>query len=335
MSMRHSISVLLAFMAMSAHAQTAPVNAAPRDSSAVVTARDTTVLPVWNNRSGKVEALLVLEPANQNQNLGGFGSGAASVFGAGARYSLGANTLQAGISVDNSNGLALLCDARNGLMTLDSLAGRCLQASLDSTLQNSSSQNPHDPFLRPVQSVRAEARFERPESLFELSAGQTDLRTGRADWLSPTSGLPPSMIILGGNLDQHYSQQDFSARGQVNLGNDGWVSVGGTLAHARLIPTDGAAGSLGQRWNTTSVGVAAGKGNISGELIGRVVEVPGQTRTSNTFGVGLSWQTPWKGKLTVGAEHTIGKTPPTAPVDLIDPTKDDGTVPYVRYHQDL
>ena len=325
MSMRFAASVLIAFAAMSAHAQT-PSASSASNSPAVVTSRDTAVLPVWNNRSGKVEALLLLDPANKNENAGVFGNTASSVFGVGARYSIGQATMQAGISTDNSSGLALLCNARNGLTTLGSLHDKCLLASLDG-----SSQAAHDPFVRPAQTLRAEARFERPESLFEISVGKADLQTGVADWLSPTAGLAPGMSILGG----HFSQQDISARGQLNLGDNGWVSIGGTLAHARLVPTDGSAGSLGQRWNTSSLGVAVGKGRLSGEVIGRVVEVPGQTRTSNTFGVGLSWQTPWKGKLTVGAERSNGSNPLISPADQNDPAQNDGTVPYVRYHQDL
>jgi hypothetical protein len=323
MSMRFAASVLIAFTAMSAHAQTAPTASG---SAAVVTTRDTAVVPVWNNHSGKVEALLLLDPARQNENSAAFGNGVSSVFGAGARYVTSQGTLQAGISADNSNGMALLCNSKSGLMTLVSLEGRCLVASLDA-----SSQNSHDPFMHPAQSLRAEARFERPESLFEVSVGKADLQTGGTDWLSPSSGLMPGLGILGGR----FTQQDLSARGQLNLGDTGWVSIGGTLAHARLVPTDGSAGSLGQRWNTTSIGVAAGKGKLSGEVVGRVVEVPGQPRASNTFGVGLSWQTPWKGKLTVGAERSSGKAPLIPAADQNDPSKDDGTVPYVRYHQDL
>lgn len=328
MSMRFTASVLIAFMAMSAHAQTPPATSANNNFAGVLTSRDTAVLPVWNNRSGKVEALLLLDPARQNEHFGAFADSAAAGFGIGARYSTGHGSLQAGISADSSNGLALLCNARNGLTTLDSLHDKCLLASLDA-----SPQAAHDPFIRPAQTLRAEVRFERPESLFEVSVGNADLQPAGTDWLSPTAGLLPGMNILGG----HFSQQDISARGQLNLGDNGWVSIGGTLAHARLVPTDGSAGSIGQRWNTTSLGVTAGKGKLSGEVIGRVVEVPGQTRTSNTFGVGLSWQTPWKGKFTVGAERSSGSNPLLLqPADPKDPgALNDGTVPYVRYHQDL
>ena len=309
--MRFAIALLIALTAMSARAQTAP------DTARVVTQQDTAVLPVWNNQSGKVEALLLLEPARQVNG--------SMLFGAGARVNTGHGTLQAGFSADNGNGLALLCNSRTGLITLGSLADRCLLASLDATTQAS-----HDPFLRPAQSLRAEARFERPESLFELSTGRVDLNTSAIDWLSPTSGLLPGLGILGG----HLTQQDISARGQMNIGDNGWVSIGGTLARARLIPTAGQASNpQTQRWNTTSVGVAVGRGKLSGEVIGRVVDVPGQASTLSSLGFGLSWITPWQGKLTFGAEKSTGTYPLTPATKAAQ--QDDGTVPYVRYHQDL
>ncbi len=324
MSIRLTSIVLIALMAAPLHVQAAtPVRA---KSAGLVTTPDTTVLPVWNDRSGKVEALLLLDRASDDNTFGGLAPASSNLFGAGARVKTGAGVFQAGIGADSSSGMALLCNASTGLMTLGSLADRCLLASLDATPQDAS-----NPFFKPVQGVRAQARFERPESLFEVSAGKTDFQGTGTDWLSPSAGLVPSIGILGG----HFSEQDVSARGKLKLGSNGWVSIGGTLAHARLIPTDGSAGADGQRWNTTSVGVAAGKGRLSGEVIGRVVALPGQSTTANTLGVGVSWLTPWKGKLTIGAEHTTGANALSLPIEPKDPGKDDGTVPYVRYHQDL
>jgi len=67
----------------------------------------------------------------------------------------GHGVLQAGLSADSGNGLALLCNSSTGLLTLGSLAGRCLVASLDAP------QDPHDPFsgannYGQSQSLRAE-----------------------------------------------------------------------------------------------------------------------------------------------------------------------------------
>ncbi len=309
MSMRIATALFIALSATSAHAQ----------SASEMTGKDTKVVPVWNNQSGKVEALLLLQPAQADGSM---------LFGAGARVNTNHGVLQAGFTADSSTGLALLCNSNTGLVTLGSLAGRCLVTSLDA------SQNPHDPFGHPnnygqAQSLRAEARFERPESLFEFSIGRADFNANGSDWLSPTSGLVPGLSILGG----HLNQQDISARGQMNIGDNGWVSIGGTLARARLIPTAGQGSAQAQRWNTTSLGVAVGRGKLSGEVIGRVVDVPGQNNSLSSLGVGLSWQTPWQGKFTLGAEKSTGanpRAPATKPAQ-----QDEGTVPYVQYHQDL
>lgn len=325
MSMRlYATALFIAFSAMSAHAQTVVAGAAhgatTTGQSDVLTGQGTEVLPVWNNKSGKVEALLLLQPA---QDANG-----STLFGAGARFNTGHGILQAGLTADSGNGLALLCNSNSGLLTLGSLAGRCLVASLDAAHDQS------DPFARAnnydqSQSLRAEARFERPESLFELSVGHADLNTGSVGWLSPTAGLLPGLSILGGRL----SQQDITARGQLNLGDNGWVSIGGTLARAQLIPTAGQGSAEARHWNSTSVGVAVGRGKLSGEVIGSVVDVPGHSNSLSSLGFGVSWQTPWQGKLTFGAEKSTGASP------LIPASKsaqqDEGTVPYVRYHQDL
>ena len=48
---------------------------------------------------------------------------------------------------------------------------------------------------------------------------------------------------------------------------------------------------------------------------------------------GLTWRTPWSGQLTVGAENVVtrGKNP----FSTGNAETDEGTVPYVRYEQDL
>jgi hypothetical protein len=307
-------ALLIAFAAMSAHAQSTS------DRFDVVTNKDTQVLPVWNNHSGKVEALLLLQPAQQPNG--------SMLFGAGASLNTGHGFLQTNISADAGSSLALLCNSNTGLVTLGSLAGRCLVTSLNTV------PNPGDSFSRSNdagqnQVLRAAASFERPESLFEVSVGQANLTTSGVDWLSSATGMPPGMSILDGRI----SQQDVSARGKMNLGDNGWVSIGGTLAHAQLIPTAGQGGADVQRWNSTSLGVAVGHGKISGEVVGSVVDVPGQSNSLSSLGVGLSWRTPWQGKLTFGAQKSTGTSPltPAAKSTL----QDDGTVPYVQYHQDL
>ena len=79
--------------------------------------------------------------------------------------------------------------------------------------------------------------------------------------------------------------------------------------------------------------IGASKGAFSANIIGRVVETPNQPGQWEGLGVGLTWRTPWSGQLTVGAENVVTRgRNPFAPKDQDD---NEGTVPYVRYEQDL
>src|SRR5690606_12663282 len=75
--------------------------------------RDKAVLPVWNQSSGKVEALLLLEPT---------GPGAASGFDG--------NALDAAFGIDAGKSLGVFCDRKTGLASaLGNLANNCMLAS--------------------------------------------------------------------------------------------------------------------------------------------------------------------------------------------------------------
>ena len=110
------------------------------------------------------------------------------------------------------------------------------------------------------------------------------------------------------------------------------VSIGGTWARAKLIPA-GEMPNLADHWNSKSITLGAAYGNFGANIVGRVVDTPGQPGQWEGLGVGLTWRTPWSGQLTVGAENVVtrGKNP-FAPGNG---EKDEGTVPYVRYEQDL
>ena len=82
---------------------------------------DTAVLPVWNNASGKVEAVLVLEPANGAE--------------AGGRFRFGNSSLDAAFGLDAGDSLALLCDRKTGVASaIGNLPNNCLLAALNPIL---------------------------------------------------------------------------------------------------------------------------------------------------------------------------------------------------------
>lgn len=278
--LRLPFALLLALgVATGAHAQSKPQ----------ASKRDSTVLPVWNNTSGKVEAVLLLEPTGEAA--------------AGARWRLGSNTLGAAFGLDAGDSLGLVCDRQNGVASIGSLISNCALAELSDDKDGNS------------QRMSAGASLSRPGGKLGLSAG-----TGRDNlpaWLSSNAGA-------------RVEQNDLAVFGQKNIGREGFVRIGGAVARARLVPIADVP-AMADRWSAKSVSVGGGYGAFSANIVGRVVDVPGKSEWEG-LGLGLTWRTPWSGQLTVGAENVItrGKNP-FSPTD----SGDEGTVPYVRYEQDL
>lgn len=258
-----------------------------------------TVLPIWNNTNGRLEALLVLEPTDE---------GGAR---AGARWRFGGNRLDTAFGLDGGDALGLLCDYR-GSMThaLGTLANNCALASLDL-------DDDHDSAHRGV----ATAALSRDGARVGVSVGET--RGNLPAWLS-LGGRGPAAEV---------DSNDLTVFAQKNISDHGYVSIAGTVAKARLIPYAQAPSSLTDRWDSKSLSVGGGYGNFGANIIGQVIDTPGQPRWEG-LGLGLTWRTPWSGQLTVGAENIVTRgRNPFSPRG--ENGEDEGTVPYVRYEQDL
>ena len=260
-----------------------------------------TALPVWNKGSGKVEAVLLLEPTG----------GATS----GARWRLGNHSLDAAFGLGDGDSLGLLCSSTGGA-SVSSLASRCLLASLG------------DDNLVAGKRLSATTSIGRQNNRFGFSAGTTQ-GAPLPGWLGTEGGS--AFAAAGGRVDQH----DLQVFGQRSIGSEAYVSIGGAYARARLIPLSEAAPGLVQRWDSKSLSVGGGYGPFSANIIGRVVDVPGQPGGKwEGLGLGLTWRTPWSGQLTVGAENVVTRgRNPFAPSTSAD--AEEGTVPYVRYEQGL
>jgi hypothetical protein len=89
--------------------------------------------------------------------------------------------------------------------------------------------------------------------------------------------------------------------------------------------------ALADHWNSRSLVVGANYGDFGANIIGRVVDTPNQPGSWEGLGLGLTWRTPWSGRLTVGAEKITRGSNPFAP----NVESDEGAMPYVRYEQDL
>lgn len=276
------LTLLLAFgVAAGGHAQT------------LAGKRDQAVLPVWNQSSGRVEALLLLEPT-----------------GPGIARGFGDNALDTAFGIGAGKSLGVFCDRKTGLASaLGNLANNCMLASFEDGAGSHASGT---------------AAFQAGDSTrLGLSAGSgSDTLPA---WLS-TPGNPGATATVDVN--------DMTVFAQHNIGREGMVSIAGTVAKATLVtPVEATSLGLGDSWTSRSLSVGGGYGRFSANIVGHVVETPGQPKWEG-LGVGLTWRTPWSGQLTVGADNLVTKgRNPFAPA--INGRDDEGTVPYIRYEQDL
>ena len=261
--------------------------------------RDAKVVPVLNKESGKLEAVLLLEPATTGT-------------GAGARWRFGSTTLEATYGLQGGDSLALLCDRRNGISSaIGQLASNCVLAALDGDNKPGAGANIS-------RHGTAAASLSRNGGKVGVAVGSG--RTTMPAWLSPNQSAA--------KVDTN----DFSLFAEKGIGREGFVSVGGTVARARLVPATDVP-RLADEWNTRSLSVGGGFGAFGANIVGRVVNVPGESEVFKGLGLGLTWRTPWSGELTVGADNVVtsGRNPFSTTMG-----KDaEGTVPYVRYQQDL
>ncbi|MGV8944380.1 XOO1806 family protein [Thermomonas sp.] len=255
--------------------------------------RDSAVVPVLNKASGKLEAFLLLEPTTTT---------------AGTRWRFGSTTLEATYGLQTGDSLALLCDRRSGIGgEIVQLANSCVLASLDG--ENAGNGSRHG---------TAGASVSRNGNKVGVAVGSG--RDTLPAWLAPNK------------VNNKVDQNDFTLFAEKDIGRDSFVSVGGTVARVRLVPAADVP-KLADQWNTRSLTVGAGYGSFGANIVGRVVNVPGESSVWKGLGLGLTWRTPWSGQLSVGAENVVtrGKNP----FSVSNGQDDEGTVPYVRYQQDL
>lgn len=256
---------------------------------------DQAVLPVYNKSSGKVEAFLLLEPADAR---------------AGARWRSGNNTLDAAFGLEAGDSLGVVCNRESGFASaLGNLANNCLLASFDDD---------------------AGSRRTIGSAAFSRDGGRLGITAGSGYGTLPAWLNPGNRGAAAAKVDVN----DLTVFAQKNIGAEGMVSIAGTMAKATLMtPAEASDLGISDRWTSKSLSLGASYRNFGASIIGHVIDTPGQPKWEG-LGVGLTWRTPWSGQLTVGADNVItrGKNPFSPDSET---REDEGTVPYVRYEQDL
>jgi hypothetical protein len=315
--------IALALAATSAFAQAPSPLVIPQQDSL-----NTTALPIIRNN--QLEGFLLIESATSY----GERSALDRILGREATPSVGAGftlPLDSGrrvgtsLMLESNPSLGLLCDGSTVSRSFGALAQHCMVASL--------APAPGVPLALSQPGVRAQARLEGDRSAFTASLGlnQFDLAgpTVLPGAYSGSAGSLP-LSLRGADVEQ----EDIGVLGEIKVGESGWISIGGTLARARIVSANQLPGGLRPEWNTGVLSVGGGVGSFGGEVIGRVVEIPGSATQYSNVGLGLTWRAPWSARLSVGAENlaTHGKNPfATGKGD----DSEDARVPYIRYEQDL
>lgn len=341
MILRHlvNLSLVLALSALSAWpaAQAQVQIQAPR-VLANKPAAATTVLPVRDLRDDSIQAFLLLEfpnggPSSLERSLERMITPRPSPgVGAGVIIPMAKSQhLSARIGLDAQPDVSVFCQGMGVAATLGSLAEHCLLGGLDAGTGPAAHLSLRQP------STRAELRLDGNPGQLVASFGLDRYNRASSFNLPGVNNTltlqgSPHTLLAPARVEEH----TLGLRGHLALGDEGWLSVGGTWARARLVSASDLALTLPSNWSSQSLSFGAGIGNFGGEVVGHTLSIPGQTRSFSTVGLGVTWKTPWRAQLTVGAENLIshGKNPFTLPSSSTS-SDDEGRIPYVRYQQDL
>lgn len=297
------------------------------------------ILPILSQDSGRIEALLLLDehsPTDSVRALDRVLTPSMSLAGGGLRLQFGqGGQITTDLSLDEQPGLALLCRGNIGLaVALGSLGEHCLLADVGSG----------DPLLASTvgRETSIEGVWRSASNTFDVRFGLSWLDTATAAGAGPfAEGLLPGGVsfdgptapsIVLGPLAIESRQLTLSGTGWI--GERAWVRVDGSSARSFA-----SSGWLGGplRWESTSLSLGGGYGAFSGTLTGRLIEIPSEAQSSFDLDLGVSWRTPWRARLTVGARNLLGQPDATQwPLYSLPHSADSDTrTPYVRYHQDL
>lgn len=262
-----------------------------------------TVIPIWNVHSGQIEALLVLENNPQ----------AARAWVKAAKNStiIWPNQKTSGVNFDN--GMAIFCAGQTNSFNQLAVLGDC-------AIGKKSSQYPaiNSPSLETKAMLQRQAKSVEQNILSTLSPKDRKLLATEFD-------VPNNSVVKPLNLSP-------------GKATDGWVSINGNLMRGKLITASQFPKGIPTEWDKKTFEMPERQKSISGEVVGNVVQIPGQDSNTQSIGAGVRWKTPWKGNVSLGAESVLSLGRSTNSSSQQAPIIDqriDGVTPYVRVEIDL
>ena len=241
--------------------------------------------------------------------------------------------LRAGLSLEANPGMGVLCNS-GSVITTRRLDGRPLHAG-----------QPRRPGQSPVPAAsapstaccRCSARAPSSPAASALAPRNARRRRSRADRQRCRRPAPARQPARPG-LAPPSIRRNASLIGQVTLGTQSWVSIGGTLARVRLIPTEQLRGGLPPEWSSGSLSLGGGRRQFRRRNHRPDDRSPGPDPAATAPSAPASpGARRGRRELSVGADNIVtrGKNPFGLPDARDADNEDEGRVPYVRYQQDL
>lgn len=232
----------------------------------------------------------------------------------------------ASLEIEASSALGWLCRPEAGLsVTLGSLDADCLQWQLGA----------EEPLQALTAGTLAQANLAwvLPDSDWQLGASLS--------WLVPSTFSarafePEQSPWLAPLLPLEQQARDSKALGLSlqlahRLDQRSWLRLSG--AHRSLQSRYPFAATPLRDWSQSALSFDAGIGAFSGSVRGHRNQSAFWPRTWTDLDLGISWHTPWAGRITLGARNVLGHAPDTQALpDVVEP---ESRTPYVRYQQDL
>ena len=128
-----------------------------------------------------------------------------------------------------------------------------------------------------------------------------------------------------------------SARGSWQLEQGSMIDLTAGIGRSQVAPLWYGVPGANLEVNQASLGLGIANGPLRGTIVGHVIStdvpgLPGARRWSG-LDLGVSWRTPWRGEVSVGAQNLW-----SLPLDAHPPSETDAAqarMPYVQYRQDL
>lgn len=144
------------------------------------------------------------------------------------------------------------------------------------------------------------------------------------------SGLP-QLVIPAHSLGRFSDSAQFGARGSWYFSPNQSLDLGASIGRIRLSPDVGGARPLYQQ---TALSLGLGSSVLSANITGRfhspVHPLGSDTQSWTGIDLGVTWHTPWRAELSIGAQNLIANPPLSG-----NEASNQARTPYVQYQQDL